>query len=282
MFLPGIYRIQNTINGNSYIGSAVVVQKRWNVHNHDLKKNKHHSPHLQRAYNKYGVDAFNWYVLELVRDENKLIEREQHYIDELNPEYNICKIAGSRLGMKHTDEAKKKIIEARIGRKRTKESRLKQSRSIAAAGGSHFKGKTHSKETRRKLSEAHKGKNLGEENPFYGKTHTDEFKEKMREFRTGNKASDETKAKMSAMRKGEGNSMFGKTHKSESIKKMSVPVTQYTKDSIFVKEWMSATEAAKSLEKSSGNITSCARGKLPTAYGFIWKYKELNTNTNIN
>jgi len=31
-----------------------------------------------------------------------LIEREQYYIDLLNPEYNILKIAGSRLGVKHT------------------------------------------------------------------------------------------------------------------------------------------------------------------------------------
>lgn len=282
MFLPGIYRIQNTINNNSYIGSAVVVQKRWNVHNHDLKKNKHHSPHLQRAYNKYGADAFNWYVLELVRDEQKLIEREQYYIDELKPEYNICKIAGSRLGMKHTDEVKEKCAEAARNQVRTKESRLKQSRTIAANGGSHFKGRTHSKETRKKLSEAHKGKQMGEDNPFYGKTHTDEFKEKMRVFRTGNKASDETKAKLSEMRKGEGNVMFGKVHKPETIKKMSVPVVQYTKDGIFVKDWMSATEAAKSLVKGQGNITTCAQGKSATAYGFIWKYKELNTNTDIN
>jgi hypothetical protein len=34
----------------------------------------------------------------------ELISREQYYIDLLNPEYNICKVAGSRLGCKHSPE----------------------------------------------------------------------------------------------------------------------------------------------------------------------------------
>ena len=241
MFLPGIYRIQNTINGNSYIGSAVVVQKRWNVHNHGLRNNKHPNTHLQRAYNKYGENSFKWYVLELVRDENNLIEREQYYIDELNPEYNLCKIAGSRLGMRHTDEVKVKCAEAARNQVRTKESRLKQSRTIAANGGSHFKGRSHTKEVKKKLSDANKGLHNGEKNAFYGKKHT-----------------------------------------AESIKKMSTPIIQYTKDGSFIKEWLSSTEAAKSFKKNRGNIASCVTGKSATAYNFIWKYKELNTNTNIN
>lgn len=34
--------------------------------------------------------------------------REQYYIDTLKPEYNICKIAGSSLGVKHSAESNKK------------------------------------------------------------------------------------------------------------------------------------------------------------------------------
>ena len=33
-----------------------------------------------------------------------MIEREQYYIDTLNPEYNILKIAGSPLGYIHSEE----------------------------------------------------------------------------------------------------------------------------------------------------------------------------------
>lgn len=35
--------------------------------------------------------------------------REQYYIDSLNPEYNILKMAGSRLGHKHSEETKAKL-----------------------------------------------------------------------------------------------------------------------------------------------------------------------------
>jgi hypothetical protein len=38
-----------------------------------------------------------------------LLEREQYYINELNPEYNILKIAGNRLGSKHSDATKIKM-----------------------------------------------------------------------------------------------------------------------------------------------------------------------------
>jgi hypothetical protein len=41
--------------------------------------------------------------------EDICIEREQYYIDFLQPEYNILKIAGSSKGYKHTKEALEKI-----------------------------------------------------------------------------------------------------------------------------------------------------------------------------
>jgi group I intron endonuclease len=51
-------------------------------------------------------------------------------------------------------------------------------------------------------------------------------------------------------------------------------ILQYTLLMKFVKEFYNVSEAARSLNKTHGNIASCARGKIKTAYGFIWKYKE--------
>ena len=186
--------------------------------------------------------------------------------------------------MKHTDETKAKCAEAARNQVHTKESRRKHSESISGEKN-YFFGQAHTEETKKKLSDANKGLHEGEKNAFYGKKHTDECKEVMRLLKLGTKASAETKAKLSAMRKGEGNSMFGKTHKPESIKKMSIPVFQYTKDYIFVREWASGTEAARVLGFSSaGNISSCARGNMGHAYGYLWRYEKLNNknNTNIN
>ena len=49
-------------------------------------------------------------------DKDKTILREQYYLDQLKPEYNLLQTAGSSLGNKHTDEAIKKIIESKLGR----------------------------------------------------------------------------------------------------------------------------------------------------------------------
>lgn len=100
----GIYRIRNKINGHCYIGSAVVIKKRFNTHKHSLRNKKHHSIYLQRAWDKYGETNFSFEILENV-EKQFLIEKEQYYLNELNPEYNICKIAGSCLGVKFSKDS---------------------------------------------------------------------------------------------------------------------------------------------------------------------------------
>lgn len=71
------------------------------------------------------------------------------------------------------------------------------------------------------------GSRIGEKNNFYGKHHTEETKELLRQYHLGTKASEETKQKLSDMRKGEGNNMYGKrgelspiygTHRTEEEK----------------------------------------------------------------
>ena len=49
-----IYKIINVKNGHFYIGSTVEIDKRRDKHFKDLKNGRHHSLHLQRAYNIYG------------------------------------------------------------------------------------------------------------------------------------------------------------------------------------------------------------------------------------
>lgn len=53
------------------------------------------------------------------------------------------------------------------------------------------------------------------------------------------------------------------------------PILQFSKDGVFIREWRSATAFGEYLEKDvSGNIIANIKGKQPTAYGYIWKYKE--------
>lgn len=114
----GIYQILNTVNNKRYIGSSVNIKKRWWEHRNQLRNNKHHSVTLQRAFNKYGEEAFKFEVLQLVDDPNHLLAYEQSFLDyfksykkELG--YNVCSIAGNTLGRKHSEESKHKMSEAR-------------------------------------------------------------------------------------------------------------------------------------------------------------------------
>ena len=95
----GIYQIRNLKNDKVYIGSAKSLKDRKNLHFSKLRRGIHHSIVLQRAFNLYGVNSFSFEVIEEVAELKNLIEREQHYFDIRKPEYNICKVAGSSLGV---------------------------------------------------------------------------------------------------------------------------------------------------------------------------------------
>lgn len=59
----------------------------------------------------------------------------------------------------------------------------------------------------------------------------------------------------------------------EASRKRWIPIVQLDKNGMFVKEWESATIAARELGKHTQTINTCCKGKTKTAYGFIWKYK---------
>jgi GIY-YIG catalytic domain len=63
---------------------------------------------LERALLKYGFSNFSLEILEYCKAEDA-VKREQYYIDNLKPDYNIAELAGSTLGYKHTEESIKKM-----------------------------------------------------------------------------------------------------------------------------------------------------------------------------
>lgn len=89
-----IYQIKNKVNGKRYIGSTVDFDMRKRLHASMLRKGSHHSMVLQRAFSKYGEDAFEYAIIEGGIQEQDLIRREQWFIDSQCPEYNSNKVAG--------------------------------------------------------------------------------------------------------------------------------------------------------------------------------------------
>jgi group I intron endonuclease len=107
----GIYRLNSLITGKSYVGSSKDLNNRlrsyYSTSNMERIVNKEKSI-IYKAVLKHGHSYFSLDILEHC-EPIFLISREQYYIDLLKPEYNILKIAGSRLGHKLSEKNKKKL-----------------------------------------------------------------------------------------------------------------------------------------------------------------------------
>lgn len=56
-------------------------------------------------------------------------------------------------------------------------------------------------------------------------------------------------------------------------KDQSRHVKQFTKDGVFIKEYPSIHEAERQNGFFCGHISKCCKGKLKSAYNYIWRYK---------
>lgn len=99
----GIYRIIHIETDRCYVGQSIDINKRWKQHILDLNAERHHAVHLQRAWTKYGDNAFTFEILEECNLEN-LTEREQFWMDNLLSEFNSWDAAFSSSGYKISEE----------------------------------------------------------------------------------------------------------------------------------------------------------------------------------
>jgi len=115
----GIYKIVNTATGQCYVGQSKRVKKRIKEHFRLLRLNKHTNPHLQNAYNKYGIDNF-YAAMEVECDnfeeldalENAFIAGDAWF--EEPTVYNIADFAKAPMhGKTHSEAVREKI---RLGR----------------------------------------------------------------------------------------------------------------------------------------------------------------------
>ena len=59
-----IYQIKNKETGKTYIGATTMFSHRRNSHKSDLRREKHVNQALQEDYNKYGLDVFEFEIIE--------------------------------------------------------------------------------------------------------------------------------------------------------------------------------------------------------------------------
>lgn len=191
--VSGVYLIYCWANSKAYVGSSNSVRPRLNTHRCELRKGTHSNAHLQAAWNLYGEGEFSMGLLHPCPKETK-VEIEQHYIDlwvSAGMAFNINKKAESSVGTPCTPERAAWL-------------------SQYMSANPPFKGRKHTPEAIKVMSEVHKAWHADPNNlnPFEGKTHSDETKAILAEAARGNKrcmgraVSPATRAKIGAANSG--------------------------------------------------------------------------------
>jgi hypothetical protein len=135
----GIYRITNLCNGKNYVGQSIDVEKRWRQHKQ--KSARKENTYLQKAFAKYGIENFDFDVLQECTKE-ELNDLEIKYIEEFKAqgkaEYNIASGGYVNPLQYKTEEEmeifKKKVSQANTGKKTSDETKEKMRAACAKNG----------------------------------------------------------------------------------------------------------------------------------------------------
>lgn len=140
-----VYRWINKINNKEYLGSTSNAKSRLSTY-YDKNSLKLANMPIYNAILKYGHSNFIFEIIEYC-EPGDAIQREQHYLDNFDFEYNILEKANSLLGYKHTLETltKMKGRKNALGYKHTLET-LAKLRELQT-------GKNHSEESMEKMRE---------------------------------------------------------------------------------------------------------------------------------
>ena len=162
----GIYCIKNLVNNKIYIGQSICVEDRWSKHLSSLRRNCNDNRCLQEDWNKYGESSFSFCLLESC-SKDELDEKESFYIGKLNADkkdigYNFTD--GGKRRFKHNPELLK--LESHSQKKKYEDNpELREKRRVDALN--------------QWCNPEIKAKHMGENNGMYGKTHTKETRDKI-------------------------------------------------------------------------------------------------------
>jgi group I intron endonuclease len=164
-----IYKTTNLVNGKFYIGQ-------------DLNNNPNYLGSglmLNNAIKKYGIENFKKEIIEVCNSKEELNEREKFWIKELNSQnrekgYNISDGgSGGKTWQNYTDLEMIKHTREKRSRSTSERNRRiggflkdknKQRESCIKGNLSRqMKGYKHSEETKMKIGNAHRGKEISEE-----------------------------------------------------------------------------------------------------------------------
>jgi len=150
-----VYIARNLINDKCYVGiTKYTLEHRKLTHENAVKYKVNRK--FYKALNKYGFDSFEWSVLHQCDSIEQLQMLEIEYIrkyDSFNSGYNLT--TGGEHNKEYSAISIQKMSDARV--------------DWHKSNTNGFKGKTHSDESRRKISESA----MGRQSPNKGKVLSD-------------------------------------------------------------------------------------------------------------
>ena len=151
--ISGVYKIENTITGDCYVGSSKDVNKRWAAHKCPSSWKRHSNSPMYLDMQKYGTDKFDFQILVNV-EPDQLKEKEQEFIEILQPTYNrnrakvwddgirkeqirkaFRKYYKSEKGKKAKNEYQKRYQKSNRGRESARKSAIKYSSQLCSYNG---------------------------------------------------------------------------------------------------------------------------------------------------
>lgn len=241
-----IYRITNP-NGRIYIGLTCNEKTRKNDYKYAACKEQ---PIIYRSILKYGwenhehstIDSFSS-TLEFAQGKEifwvrSYMSNVRKYSEQKG--MNLNDGGGSNYGLKHSEEAKKKMSLANKGRK-------------------------HTEASKKIMSEWRKGKN------FYWPN--EETKKKMSAAAKGRKLSNETKIKLSKSCMGRPSPNKDKPMSQAQREKYHKPILVYSLDSVLIRECPSVKSTSQEFKVSKNTVRGIAAGVIKSPTKFIFKYK---------
>jgi hypothetical protein len=309
----GIYKITNLIPDEKigvckvYIGSSENLCKRKHDHFRSLINNKHLNIHLQKAINKYGVENFKFEPLiyiEKIKDKKilkeELLRYEQEYLNDyiVNGKidhdkcYNLCPIAGSRLGSKQSQQTIEKMQKSNIRKQRIINiTENKEFISISEASRFYNISKNNIKACLKGTTSNAGGykwsyldeKDLKNSNKYIDRCHKRVInKTTGKEFKSIKEASEFYKVNPISIKqvcKGKQKIAGGYewSYMDEKDLKDTLPYEDKLRKKVINLDtgliFNSATEASKFYNINRTGITNVCKGKYNTAGKYRWKYE---------